>query len=82
MPDSVDLLNQSLAAFRDANRVDGTKASYCKDNPLEYAVVMGYLDGGPRPSGNLSLMGRGFVLEEDARRILSIPTTIATAVRW
>ncbi len=68
-----ELLAQSLAALRNANRIDGTKASYRKDNPAEYAAVMAYLDGGPRPGGNLTLMGQGLVLEEEARRALVPP---------
>lgn len=66
-----ELLSKSLDAFRNANRIDGTRASYRKDNPSEYASVMAYLDGGTRPGGTLTLMGQGFVLEEDARRALA-----------
>lgn len=68
-----DTLVASLAAFRNANRIDGTRASYRKDNPSEYAAVMAYLDGSPRPTGTLTLMGQGLVLEEDARRALVAP---------
>lgn len=71
MPTPAELLSQSLAALRDANRVDGTRASYRKDNPGEFVSVMAYLDGGPRPNLQLSLMGQGLVLEEDARRALA-----------
>lgn len=68
-------LELALAAFRQANRVDGTRASYRKDNPAEYTKVMDYLDGGPRPAGadEFSLMGQGFVWTEDYRRGVTSP---------
>lgn len=74
MTTPVDLLAQSLDALRNANRIDGTRASYRKDNPTEYAEVSAYLDGGARPTGTLTLMGQGLVLEEDARRELTVTT--------
>lgn len=64
----VDLLDQSLAKFQTANRIDGTRASYSKDNPAEYAKVIGYLKGSSRPAGVVSDMGVALVLAEDARR--------------
>jgi len=65
-----DLLAQSLAKLRTANRIDGSKNSYRKDSPAEYAKVIAYLDGGSRPTGVISDMGVGLMLEEDARRAL------------
>jgi hypothetical protein len=65
-------LELALAALRNANRVDGAKNSYRKDNPTEYAAVMAYLDGGPRPDP-LSEMGIGLVLVEDERRGVTPP---------
>lgn len=63
-------LETALAALRQANRVDGLRASYRKDNPTEYLKVMAYLDGGARPAGAdaFSFMGQGFVWIEDVRR--------------
>jgi len=72
MPDAAYLLAQSLAKFRNANRIDGTRASYRKDNPAEYAKVIAYLDGSTRPTGVTSEMGVAFLLEEDARRALGV----------
>lgn len=73
MPTPAELLAQSLAKLRTANRIDGTRASYRKDNPGEYVSVMVYLDGGPRPGNVTSDMGMGLLLEEDARRALAPP---------
>lgn len=70
MATPAELIAQSLAHYREANRIDGTRASYRKDNPGEFVSVMAYLDGGPRPSNVTSDMGLGLVLEEDARRAL------------
>lgn len=67
-----ELLSQSLAKLRSAKRVSGTSASYKKDNPGEYTKVIGYLDGGPRPSGVTTDMGMGLLLEEDARRAIDV----------
>ena len=78
MPTPAELLAQSFAAFQNANRIDGTRASYRKDSPSEYAAVMAYLNGGTRPGGTLTLMGQGFVLEEDARRALASPPPPST----
>jgi hypothetical protein len=72
MTTPAELLAQSLAALRNANRIDGTRASYRKDNPTEYAAVLAYLDDGTRPGGNLTLMGKGLVLAEDARQLLTV----------
>jgi hypothetical protein len=66
-------LELALAALRQANRIDGTRASYRKDSPSEYLAVLAYLDGGARPTGNLTLMGQGLVLVEDERRGPSLP---------
>ena len=68
-------LELALAALRQANRIDGLRASYRKDNPAEYAKVMDYLDGSARPAGadSFSLMGHGLVLVEDARRSVTAP---------
>jgi hypothetical protein len=66
-----DILAASLAAARAAKRISGTNASYRKDNPLEYAKVIAYLDGGARPSGVLTKMGEHLVLVEDVRRALA-----------
>lgn len=57
----------ALASLRQANRIDGTRASYRKDSPAEYAAVMAYLDGGPRPQP-VTNMGIGLCLVEDERR--------------
>ena len=65
------VLAASLAAGRAATRVSGTKNSYRKDNPGEYAKVMAYLDGGARPTGELTKMGLHLVLEEDVRITLT-----------
>lgn len=70
MSTPAELLAQSLAKFQTANRIDGSRASYRKDSPTEYAKVMGYLAGGARPSGVVSDIGMGLMLEEDARRAL------------
>lgn len=72
MATPAELLAQSLAKFQTANRIDGTKASYRKDNPIEYGKVIAYLTGGSRPSGVTSDMGMGLMLEEDARRALEV----------
>lgn len=63
-------LDAALAALRAAKRISGTRASYQKDNPGEYAKVISYLDGGPRPSGadSFTEMGKGLVFVEDERR--------------
>lgn len=66
-------LAQSLAKLQAANRIDGTRASYRKDNPTEYTKVIAYLQGGSRPSGVTSDMGMGLMLAEDARRGLIAP---------
>ncbi len=68
-------LELALAALRQANRVDGTRASYRKDNPAEYQKVIDYLDGGTRPIGadEFSFMGRGLVWVEDSRRLAQPP---------
>lgn len=68
-----ELIAESLARLRSANRIDGTKASYRKDNPIEYEKVIAYLDGGARPSDVVTDMGVGLVLAEDARRSLTEP---------
>ncbi len=78
MPTPAELLAQSLAKFQTANRIDGNKNSYRKDNPNEYAAVMAYLAGGTRPTSVTSDMGLGLVLEEDARRALLAGPTGAT----
>lgn len=65
-----DQLAQALAKLRTANRIDGTKNSYRKDNPSEYDKVMQYLDGAARPTVT-SDMGLGLVGVEDARRALT-----------
>lgn len=67
-----EILSESLAKARTANRIDGHKNSYAKDNPLEYAAVLAYLDGGARPADVVSDMGLHLVLEEDARRALMV----------
>lgn len=61
------VLARSLAAARAASRISGQKNSYRKDNPAEYAKIVAYLDGGPRPFGALTKMGEHLVLEEDVR---------------
>jgi hypothetical protein len=81
MATPAELLAQSLDALRNANRIDGTRASYRKDNPAEYGAVLAYLDGGTRPAGTLSLMGRGLVLEEDARRALASSPPVGDATK-
>ena len=73
-----ELLAQSLAKFQTANRIDGHRNSYRRDNPTEYDKVMAYLAGGPRPAGVVSDMGMGFLYEEDARRALTSGPTGAT----
>lgn len=72
MPTPEELLAQSLTKFQSANRIDGTRASYRKDNPTEYTKVIAYLQGGARPSGVTSDMGMALLLEEDARRALGV----------
>ncbi len=67
---ALDDITASLAKFRTANRIDGTRASYQKDNKTEYDKVVAYLDGGARPSGVTTDMGMALLLEEDARRKL------------
>ena len=71
MPTPAQLLAQSLAALRDAKHFSHTSNSYRKDNPNEYAKVLAYLDGGVRPAGVTSEMGKHALLEEDVRRALS-----------
>ena len=78
MPTPAELLAQSLAKLQTANRIDGNKNSYRRDNPTEYGLVVAYLKGGPRPSGVASDMGIGLMLEEDARRALATGPTGAT----
>ena len=78
MPTPAELLAQSIAKGLTANRIDGTKNSYRKDNPTEYAAVVAYLTGGPRPGTVVSDMGLHLVLEEDARRALGAGATGAT----
>jgi hypothetical protein len=73
MSTPAELLEQSLQALRNANRFSGNKQSYRKDNPNEYAKVIAYLDGGARPSGVTTEMGKHALLEEDARRVLVNP---------
>lgn len=81
MPTPAELLAQSLAKFQTANRIDGNKNSYRKDNPNEYTVVVAYLNGGTRPTSVTSDMGLGLLYEEDARRALlvgpSLPPNVA-----
>ena len=83
---AIDDIGDGLGKIRTANRVDGSRASYAKDNPSEYAKVMAYLDGGARPDGVTSDMGVGLVLVEDGRRKLIVappppppPASTATA---
>ena len=71
-----ETLKQSLQALRNASRFSGNKNSYRKDNPTEYAKVIAYLDGGPRPTV-VTQMGFHAVLQEDARRELSMPSNVA-----
>ena len=78
MPTPAELLADSLQALRDAKRFSHTSNSYRKDNPGEYAKVIAYLDGGARPTGALTEMGKHTVLEEDARR--GLVTTLNQAV--
>jgi hypothetical protein len=66
MSTPAELLQQSLTALRNAKRFSHTSNSYRKDNPAEYAKVIAYLDGGARPPGSLTEMGKHAVLEEDA----------------
>jgi hypothetical protein len=68
-----ELLTQALAKLQTANRIDGTKNSYRKDNPNEYQAVTAYLKGGARPAGVTTDMGTGLLLAEDARRELGTP---------
>ena len=72
MSTPAELLQQSLAKLQAANRVDGSRNSYRKDNPTEYDKVIVYLKGGARPTGVTSDMGMGLMLEEDARRSLTV----------
>lgn len=72
MSTPAELLAQSLAKFQSANRIDGSRNSYRRDNPSEYAKVIAYLQGGARPTGVTSDMGMGLMLEEDARRALNV----------
>jgi hypothetical protein len=73
MPTPAELIAESLTALRNAKRFSHTSNSYRKDNPNEYAKVIAYLDGGARPTGTLTEMGKHAVLEEDVRRSLSPP---------
>jgi hypothetical protein len=68
-------LAESLAEARIAVRVGAAKNSYRRDSPREYAAVMAYLDGGPRPDVTTH-MGRHLVLEEDVRIELTRRQTI------
>ena len=43
MSTPAELLTHSLAKLQAANRIDGTKNSYRKDNPTEYDKVVAYL---------------------------------------
>ena len=53
MPTPAELISQGLAKLASANRIDGNKNSYRKDNPNEYTLVMAYLAGGVRPNADL-----------------------------
>ena len=66
-----ELLTQALAKLQTANRIDGTKNSYRRDNSAEYAAVVSYLQGGSRPNAT-SDMGVELVGVEDARRALAV----------
>jgi len=72
MPTALELLDQGLAKLRSANRIDGSRSSYRKDSPNEYAAVMSYLAGGSRPANVVTDMGVGLTLAEDARRKLVV----------
>ena len=61
-----------------ANRIVAVSQSYRKDNPVEYAKVRAYLDGGARPIGVTSHMGLHLVLGEDACRGGGGTTTTTT----
>ena len=71
MPTPAELISQGLAKLASANRIDGNKNSYRKDNPNEYTLVMAYLSGGSRPNAT-SDMGVGLCLIEDGRRALGV----------
>lgn len=62
------LLEEAKTELLAANRISARNNSYRRDNPNEYAQVVAYLTGGARPAGNLTRMGNGLVLLEDARR--------------
>jgi hypothetical protein len=81
MSTPTELLAQSLQALRNAKRFSHTSNSYAKDNPVEYAKVIAYLDGGERPSGITTEMGIHAVLEEDVRRALANPPLPSNVVR-
>ncbi len=78
-------LAQALAASqieaRAAVRIGGAKSSYRRDSPREYAAVMAYLDGGPRPTVTTH-MGKHLVLEEDVRLELIKRQTIGSGIYW
>ena len=61
-------LAEAIEHLLTAKRISGTKASYAKDNPIEYRAVREYLDGGARPVGVLTEMGLGLIEVEDVRR--------------
>jgi hypothetical protein len=81
MPTPAELLAESLTALRNAKRFSHTSNSYRKDNPGEYGKVISYLDGGARPTGTLTEMGKHAVLQEDVRRELVNPPLPSNVAR-
>ena len=84
MPDLASALSHLLKA----KRISGTKQSYRSDNPAEYAKVVAYLNGGERPTGITTEMGKGLVEVEDVHRqspglppnvSISAPSEVVTA---
>lgn len=66
-------LDSAIEHLLTAKRISGTKASYAKDNPIEYRAVKEYLDGGTRPIGVITEMGIGLLEVEDERRNIPSP---------
>lgn len=74
-----DSLDRAITELLAANRISGMNNSYRRDKPTEYTAVVSYLNGGARPTNNLTRMGLGLVSIEDARRELNgDPTTTTT----
>jgi len=61
-------LSSAIVHLLKAKRIVALRQSYAKDNPIEYAKVKTYLEGGARPTGVITEMGLGLVEVEDVRR--------------